>query len=169
MGAASGFFGNQENISFAPAMTRTNPSACRSRCAGSRDRPSWVPTSAPMTTAPTKYGSSGGSCPTLVRFPARPAIETHRMKPADMPDVFRTASHPKNRISGLRKMPPPVPVRPDSAPIPAPPKPSSSDAALWIRLKRQFCGATASEPPRSITPSRQAACSNRRESQNRPR
>ena len=34
--------------------------------------------------------------------------------------LSRTVAHPASTSSGLRKMPPPTPVRPDSRPMPAP-------------------------------------------------
>ena len=42
------------------------------------------------------------------------------MKPAATPDVRRGSSQPNRMMSGLRKMPPPVPVSPASSPRPAP-------------------------------------------------
>lgn len=96
------------------------PSACRNRPGSSFDTPSRVPSTAPIAAAARNHGSSAGRRPTLDRLPARPAIETHRMKPTAIPEVFRVASQPSHRMIGDRKMPPPVPVRPDSTPMPAP-------------------------------------------------
>ena len=42
------------------------------------------------------------------------------MKPAATPDVWRGVSQAKRMISGLRKMPPPVPVSPARKPRAAP-------------------------------------------------
>ena len=51
---------------------------------------------------------------------ARPAAEFRKMKAATTPDVRRGSSQALRIISGLRKIPPPVPVRPASAPSTAP-------------------------------------------------
>mgnify|MGYP003340980596 CR=1 FL=1 len=56
-----------------------------------------------------------GNRPTDVRLSSNPAIETHRMKAADSPDVRRGVSQPRSSTSGLRNMPPPVPVSCGSA------------------------------------------------------
>mgnify|MGYP003689311981 CR=1 FL=1 len=42
------------------------------------------------------------------------------MKTAAVPDAPLTLVHPKKIISGDKKIPPPVPVRPDSKPIQTP-------------------------------------------------
>ena len=53
-------------------------------------------------------------------FPARPAREFTKMKAAETPaDSFAPAQF-LNSNSGVRKMPPPDPVSPESSPIPAP-------------------------------------------------
>ena len=47
------------------------------------------------------------------------------MNAAETPAVLRTSAQPASSNSGLRKIPPPTPVNPDSKPIAAP-KPSAS-------------------------------------------
>jgi hypothetical protein len=54
---------------------------------------------------------------TMAIFPASPAIELQRMNTAATPDAGFVADHPRNNRSGDRKIPPPVPVRPDNRPI----------------------------------------------------
>ena len=82
-------------------------------------------------------GSSGATRIT----PSSPAIELSRMKAAAIPDITRTSAQRRNSSSGLRKMPPPTPVSPDSRPSAAPQANSSADdgvrsAASGGRLAR---------------------------------
>ena len=57
------------------------------------------------------------------------------MKPAATPDVWRGVSQPNRMISGLRKMPPPVPVRPASRPSAAPAgRVTASDGVLDLAI-----------------------------------
>src|SRR5207302_10557499 len=79
-----------------------------------------VPSSAPAATAARNSGNWLGRYPTEETFPASAAIEFKRMKAATTPDVRRGSSHALRMISGLRKMPPPVPVKPASRPSTAP-------------------------------------------------
>ena len=53
-------------------------------------------------------------------LPNKPEIELNKMKTAAVPDAPLTLVHPKKIISGDKKIPPPVPVRPDSKPIKTP-------------------------------------------------
>ena len=56
------------------------------------------------------------------RLPERPEIELKNINAAAVPDACLTVVQPKKIISGDRKIPPPVPVKPESKPIKAPPK-----------------------------------------------
>jgi hypothetical protein len=47
-------------------------------------------------------------------------MELARINAADVPDVGRVPAHLVNSSRGLRKIPPPVPVSPDSSPITPP-------------------------------------------------
>jgi hypothetical protein len=47
-------------------------------------------------------------------------MELTRMNAAEAPDVGRVPTQPVNNSSGLRKMPPPVPVSPASNPMTPP-------------------------------------------------
>src|SRR5881409_33090 len=61
-----------------------------------------------------------GTCARLEKCPRRPAIELTNMNGAATPDVARVSAQPIDKSSGLRKIPPPTPVRPDRNPIAAP-------------------------------------------------
>ena len=111
---------DQEKISFAPATSKTTPSRRRNVGVPSRRLPSSAPISPPSTTAPAHIGNCAGTWLRLDGLPARPASELTRMNAAATPPVSRVSAQPMNSRSGLRKMPPPVPVRPASSPIPAP-------------------------------------------------
>ncbi len=49
--------------------------------------------------------------------PIKPAIELTRINEALIPEVVRVLAQPEKRMMGERKIPPPVPVRPDNPPI----------------------------------------------------
>ena len=56
----------------------------------------------------------------LARLPSRPEPEFTRIKRAETAAAVLVRAHRMSRSSGVRKMPPPVPVRPESNPRPAP-------------------------------------------------
>src|SRR2546423_786982 len=56
----------------------------------------------------------------MMRLPVNPAIELQRMNTAATPDALRVSDQPRKSRIGDRKIPPPVPVRPDRKPIPMP-------------------------------------------------
>ena len=57
---------------------------------------------------------------TLDRCPSKPAAELLRLIAADKPKVSLVPAHPIDSSNGLNTMPPPIPVNPDSSPIPTP-------------------------------------------------
>src|SRR5260370_41610585 len=74
----------------------------------------------PATAQKTRGRANNGSCRVLLMLPARPEIELTRMNSAETADaVFVFAQRMKIKI-GVRKIPPPVPVNPESSPRPAP-------------------------------------------------
>ncbi len=76
--------------------------------------------SPPAATTPIHSGSAAGSVTPPVSRPARPEIELTMMNAPERPAASRVAVQPESTSSGVRKMPPPVPLRPASSPIPAP-------------------------------------------------
>src|SRR3982750_2180979 len=56
----------------------------------------------------------------LEKWPSKPATEFARMKGAATAEVARVSDQPMWRSSGLRKIPPPTPVRPERNPIASP-------------------------------------------------
>src|SRR5262249_37157241 len=62
----------------------------------------------------------GGNDWMLERCPSRPAVEFNRMKADEVPAVCLKFAHPMKSRSGLRKIPPPTPVRPETKPSTAP-------------------------------------------------
>src|SRR3546814_1110518 len=117
--------------SFAPATASTSPRSWSSADCGSRRTPSQTPSSAPALTAARSSGISAGTLPRLATLPASPAAELVRMKAAATPEVARGFSQPRSRMSGLRKMPPPVPVRPASRPSTAPAGRLIQSGGVW--------------------------------------
>ncbi len=58
-------------------------------------------------------------------MPSRPNRELKKIKIAAVPLAPFTVVHPAKRISGDKKIPPPVPVKPDKNPITAPTRTAS--------------------------------------------
>ena len=54
---------------------------------------------------------------TEVIFPRRPDIELNKINAATVPEEPFTLVQPKKTINGDKKIPPPVPVRPERNPI----------------------------------------------------
>lgn len=55
-----------------------------------------------------------------LRFPARPETELTKINSAETADAVFVRAHPINITSGVKKIPPPVPVKPAKSPNPAP-------------------------------------------------
>src|SRR5690554_5104635 len=67
-----------------------------------------------------QYGSAAGKAGEDAITPIKPATEFTKIKAAAIPDITLTSAHRKNSNRGLKKIPPPTPVRPDRKPRPAP-------------------------------------------------
>jgi hypothetical protein len=61
--------------------------------------------------------NAGMDCLALTK-PARPAIEFTKINNAETADACFVFAHLEKRRRGVRKIPPPVPVRPERNPIP---------------------------------------------------
>ena len=134
------------------------------RCRPARQRPPPPPRGAGRQASASGEGA----------FPSSPAVEFTRMKAADTPPVSRISAQLAKISRGLRKMPPPVPVRPESRPMPrrrgwraaataadarhAPdrPPPRRPDAAAVT------AATSSTNPPASCASARQAASRLRR-------
>src|SRR5262249_51403680 len=57
---------------------------------------------------------------TTVKYPTSPPTEFTKMNSAETAAAWRMRAHSQNKRSGVRKIPPPVPVRPARRPSPAP-------------------------------------------------
>lgn len=82
--------------------------------------PTSDPTHAPAPAAANQKPIPLGSEPSLEEITANPAIEFRSVKNAEVPAAVRASDHPVRMSKGLRKMPPPMPVRPEIKPIHAP-------------------------------------------------
>src|SRR5712691_5639999 len=126
-------------MSFRPASASTTASSRRSVTSASRRTPNSEPTMPPTTTAPAHSGAALGSACTLMVSPKRPATELTRIKAAETLALWRGSAHPITRRSGLKKMPPPIPVSPETKPSPAP-KSSASIRGTSLGCGRCFRG-----------------------------
>ena len=75
---------------------------------------------APRITAVRNRGRVGGNDEVDLKFPNSPAIEFRNIKAETVPLVCLVVLQPNQMIIGDRKIPPPVPVIPESIPMPAP-------------------------------------------------
>jgi hypothetical protein len=88
----------------------------------------------PPTAAATAHtGRASGRYRILAKLPASPAVELTKMKAAEVPDVGRVPAQPVNSSKGLRKIPAPVPVNPESRPI-APPQVTAGSVGMLMPL-----------------------------------
>jgi hypothetical protein len=110
----------QANIILNPAIINTTPRSRRRVVLPNRLLPYSAPRYPPTTAATAQRGIVAGNAATLERCPSKPAMEFARINAAETPEVSRASAHPMNNKSGLKNIPPPVPVRPDNNPIPTP-------------------------------------------------
>jgi len=103
-------------IILTPATTKTRPSICRNPIGASRFAASSVPIIAPVTATPIKSGIFDGQLPPADRYPESPATELKRMNAAAIGTEPLMSVQRNSSNSGLRKMPPPTPVNPDTKP-----------------------------------------------------
>ncbi len=109
----------QPRMSFPDAMASTSASARRRAMGAMRRLPSQAPSNPPAATAPAhdanEAGSAEGAPP-----PSRPETEFTRMNTEEAAAARRASAQPAKSRMGVRKMPPPVPVKPARSPSPIP-------------------------------------------------
>ena len=66
----------------------------------------------PAIAAARSGQATSGSCRALLKFPARPASEFTRMKTTETAAMFFVRAQCLDILSGVRKIPPPLPVSP---------------------------------------------------------
>jgi hypothetical protein len=110
----------QLKINFVLAMISTAPNARLTISFENCLMPNLVPISAPTITAIANSHNASGNSDTDEMCPSNPKTEFVRINNAAVPEAPLTDVQAKNMISGERKMPPPVPVNPESKPITAP-------------------------------------------------
>ena len=82
--------------------------------------PKYEPTVPKTNALTTKDQAKAGKYLVALRFPAKPEAEFTKIKSAETADAVFVFAHPIKIASGVKKIPPPVPVRPDKSPNPAP-------------------------------------------------
>src|SRR5204863_2042697 len=101
--------------------------------AGNRLLPKYDPTAPPISAATAKGMAIAGNDLLAVQFPSSPAMELTKMNMAEMADAVFVGAQWRKITSGVRKIPPPVPVSPDRSPK-APPMTTASGfggAFVW--------------------------------------
>ena len=110
---------------FREARNKTRERMRRIQATGQCRLPSLEPSQPPTSTAAIQTRREGfrrlETAAARVRLkPRNPKMELIRMKTTDVAAACRVVHHPARSKSGVRKMPPPVPVRPASSPRAAP-------------------------------------------------
>ena len=85
-----------------------------------RRLPRYEPTEPPRTAAIANGKAKNGSCLVLVMLPSKPEIELARMKSAETAEAVLVLAQRIRITKGVKKIPPPTPVNPESRPSPAP-------------------------------------------------
>ena len=107
-------------ISLHPARTRTIARIIEIMRTGKCRLPNCEPRVPAITAATARIQAKFGTARPLEMYPTKPAIELTRMNKAETAAALRIDAQRQNRSSGVRKIPPPVPVRPERNPMPAP-------------------------------------------------
>jgi hypothetical protein len=107
-------------INLHPARTRTVARIMEIVRTGKRRLPKCEPSVPAITAATARIHAKFGTGRPLETYPTRPATELTRMNKAETAAARRIDAQRQNRSSGVRKIPPPVPVRPERNPMPAP-------------------------------------------------
>ena len=106
--------------SFTAATSSTSASAGRN-CAGRATRlPQREPSSPPAVAAITSQGHDAGNSPSDPTWPSSPAAELTKINGADTAAAAFGSAQRKNKINGVKKIPPPTPINPEINPIDAP-------------------------------------------------
>src|SRR5690348_924431 len=87
---------------------------------GRRRLPRYDPIAPPTIAGTARYIPSVGRKCCAEKYPTNPPIEFTKIKSADIAAACLIAAQRQKRRSGVRKIPPPVPVRPERNPSPAP-------------------------------------------------
>ena len=82
--------------------------------------PKYEPTVPQINALAINDQAKAGKYFVAVKLPARPETELTKINTAETADAVFVFAHPINIASGVKNIPPPVPVRPDKSPNPAP-------------------------------------------------
>ena len=107
-------------MSLNPAIASTIANSFLINVCENRRLPRYEPTAPPDTAATTNGSANKGSCLVLLMLPRRPEIELTRINSAETADAVFVFAQRIKISKGVRNMPPPVPVNPESSPSPAP-------------------------------------------------
>src|SRR5438445_11814683 len=101
-------------------MTRTVASKMEMVRTGNWRLPKYEPIAPPMIAAAERTSANAGMDCLALTKPARPAIEFTRINNAETADACFVFAQLEKSKRGVRKIPPPVPVRPERNTMPAP-------------------------------------------------
>src|SRR6476661_5813716 len=107
-------------INLEPAMTRTVASKIETARTGNWRLPKYEPIAPPTIAATERINANAGMDCLALTKPARPAIEFTKINNAETADACFVFAQLEKSKRGVRKIPPPVPVRPERNPMPEP-------------------------------------------------
>ena len=90
----------------------------------------------PIKTTVIKDTEDIGTIPPFDKKPKSPEIEFTKINNAETAALFLMSAQPKSKITGLKIMPPPMPINPDKNPINAP---INNANGMFIGFKSPFC------------------------------
>jgi hypothetical protein len=108
------------NMSFNPAIVNTTANKRLIITGENFLLPKYEPAVPQTSTLTINDQAKGGKYLVALRFPDRPETELTKMNSAETADAVFVLAHPINMTSGVKKIPPPVPVKPAKSPNPAP-------------------------------------------------
>ena len=98
--------------------------------------PKYPPRIPPIKTTAIKDTEDIGTIPPFDKNPKSPEIEFTKINNAETAALFLISAQPKSKITGLKMIPPPIPINPDKNPITAPMK---SANGMFIGFNSPFC------------------------------
>ena len=98
--------------------------------------PKYPPRIPPIKTTDIKDTEDIGTIPPFDKNPKSPEMEFTKINEAETAALFLISAQPKSKSTGLKMIPPPIPIKPDKNPIKAP---ISNAKGIFIGFISPFC------------------------------
>lgn len=118
------------------AISKTTAKTFRNICVFIFLLPKYPPRIPPIKTTTIKDTEDIGKVPPFDKNPKSPEMEFTKINKAETAALFLISAQPKSKITGLKIIPPPMPINPDKNPITAPMK---SAKGMFIGFISTFC------------------------------